>query len=47
MLVTGTGLGALGTAGGSAALTGTLAATNALAVMGSALCGLQIFKFHL
>ena len=47
VLVTGTGLGTFGTTGGSTALTGTLTTTDALAVMGSALCGLQIFKFHL
>ena len=47
VLVTCTGLCTLGTTGSSATLTGTLAAADALCVMGCALCGLQIFKFHL
>ena len=47
VLVTGTGLCTFGTTGGGATFTGTLAAANALGVMGCALCGLQIFKFHL
>ena len=47
VLVTGTGLGALGTTGGSAALTGTLSATDSLAIVRCALGGLHVFKFHL
>jgi hypothetical protein len=46
MLVSGTCLGALGTAGGSASLTGTFSTTYSLAVLGGTDSWFQILKFH-